>query len=172
MKQIQCGRSHRLQILEILNEAIQNSTALWDYQPRTPAMMDSWFSAKEAGKFPVIGLIDDSDHLLAFGTYGSFRAWPAYKYSVEHSVYVERSQRGRGFGTAVLEAVIQEATQQGYHNLIGGIETSNEVSVALHRKCGFELCGTIRHAGFKFGNWMDLSFYQLLLAGPATPSDG
>jgi phosphinothricin acetyltransferase len=172
MKQVLCDRSYSGQILEILNEAIINSTALWDYKQRTLAMMGPWFDAKENGKFPVIGLVDEQGGLLAFGTYGTFRAWPAYKYTVEHSVYVERSARGRGLGTKVLQALIQFAEEQGYHNLIGGIATENEVSIRTHLKCGFVPCGTIRQCGFKFGKWIDLSFYQRLLNTPREPADG
>jgi phosphinothricin acetyltransferase len=172
MKQILCDRSYAGQILDILNEAIKNSTALWDYKPRTLAMMGPWFDAKEAGKFPVIGFVDDENKLLAFGSYGTFRAWPAYKYSVEHSLYVESSQRGKGLGTNMLKQLIHYAEEQGFHNLIGGIASENKVSIATHTKCGFEPCGTIRHCGYKFGKWIDLSFYQRLLAGPREPADG
>lgn len=172
MKQLLCGREYAEQILGILNEAIANSTALWDYKPRTLAMMGSWFDAKEAGKFPVIGFVDDANKLLAFGTYGTFRGWPAYKYTVEHSLYVEASHRRQGLGSKMLEQIIRYAEEQGYHNLIGGIATENQGSIATHRKFGFQPCGTIRHAGYKFGKWIDLSFYQRLLAGPANPVDG
>jgi len=169
MNQVLCGRGYADQILGILNEAIANSTALWDYKPRTPAMMSSWFDAKEAGKFPVIGFVDAANKLLAFGTYGTFRAWPAYKYTVEHSLYVEASCRGKGLGSKMLAQIIAHAEEHGYHNLIGGIATENHVSIATHQKLGFEPCGTIRHAGYKFGKWIDLSFYQRLLAGPQNP---
>ena len=172
MKQVLCDRSYAGKILEILNEAILNSTALWDYKPRTLAMMGAWFDAKEAGKFPVIGFVDESDKLLAFGSYGTFRAWPAYKYTVEHSLYVERSCRGKGLGTSMLKQLISYGEEQGYHNLIGGIATENEVSVKTHMRCGFEPCGVIRHCGFKFGKWIDLSFYQRLLSGPRNPVEG
>jgi len=73
-------------ILEILNDAIVTSTALYDYHPRAPESMFAWFAAKDAGRFPVIGAVDEAERLLGFATYGTFRAWPAYKYSVEHSV--------------------------------------------------------------------------------------
>src|SRR5450432_1255304 len=169
MKQILCDRSYAGLILDIFNEAIKNSTALWDYKPRTPAMMGPWFDAKEAGKFPVIGFIDETSKLLAFGSYGTFRGWPAYKYTVEHSLYVETSCRGKGLGTSMLRQIVAYAEEQGYHNLIGGIASENQVSIATHKKCGFELCGTVRHAGYKFGKWIDLSFYQRLLTGPRNP---
>ena len=69
---------HAQAILAIFNEAIVNSTALYDYQPRTSANMVDWFQAKQSGGFPVIGIEDGTGKLLGFGSYGSFRAWPAY----------------------------------------------------------------------------------------------
>jgi phosphinothricin acetyltransferase len=172
MKQILCDRSHAGQILEILNEAILNGTALWDYQPRKLATMEPWFDAKEAGNFPVIGFVDEQHQLLAFGSYGTFRAWPAYKYTVEHSLYVERSARGQGLGKRMLEQLIRHAEAQGFHNLIGGITSDNHASIKTHLNCGFEPCGTIRHCGYKFEKWIDLSFYQRILSGPMNPVDG
>jgi len=172
MKRIICGRPYSSQILAILNEVIASSTALYDYEPRTMSMMESWFDAKEKGKFPVLGLVDDADRLMAFATYGTFRAFPAYKYSVEHSVYVHAEHRGRGTGRLMLQAVIETASEQGYHNLIAGIDAANQASLAIHQKLGFSYCGTIQHAGFKFGHWIDLQFHQLLLPGPPHPVDG
>jgi L-amino acid N-acyltransferase len=169
---IDCDRRRAPEILAILNEAIENSTALYDYRPRTMAMMEGWFDVKDKGRYPVIGAIDENGQLLGFASYGPFRAWPAYKYSVEHSVYVERNARGRGVGKLLLEAIIERARVQQYHNVIGGIDATNEVSVSLHKRFGFECCGRVRHAGFKFGRWLDLDFYQLILDTPAHPVDG
>lgn len=169
---IDCDRSRASEILAILNEAIENSTALYDYQPRTMAMMDAWFTAKEQGRYPVIGAVDEGGRLLGFASYGAFRAWPAYKYSVEHSVYVEKDCRGRGVGTLLLQAIIDRARLQQYHNVIGGIDATNAVSIKLHTRFGFEFCGRVRHAGFKFGRWLDLDFYQLILDTPTQPADG
>jgi L-amino acid N-acyltransferase len=172
MRIIACDRSRSGAVLAILNEAIENSTALYDYRARTPAMMDAWYDAKEKARYPVIGVIDDADELLGFGSYGPFRAWPAYKYSVEHSLYVERAHRGQGIGRLLLAELIAAATRQDYHTLIGGIDAQNAASIALHRRLGFEPCGHIRHAGFKFNRWLDLTLHQLLLKTPAHPVDG
>jgi phosphinothricin acetyltransferase len=169
---IDCTRAHANAILAILNDAILHTTALWDYEPRPPQAMDSWFTAKEQGKFPVIGLVNDTGDLLGFGTYGSFRAWPAYKYTVEHSVYVHRDHRGRGLGRTLINANLARARDQSYHNVIAGIEATNAASRTLHLRIGFEPCGVVRHAGFKFGRWLDLEFYQYLLDTPADPHDG
>ncbi|MFI4867749.1 MAG: GNAT family N-acetyltransferase [Steroidobacterales bacterium] len=167
-----CDRSHAGAILGILNEAIENSTALYDYRARTPAMMQAWFDSKEKARYPVIGAVDDAGQLLGFGSYGPFRAWPAYKYTVEHSLYVERSHRGQGVGRLLLAELIAAAKRQDYHTLIGGIDSQNAASIALHRRLGFEQCAHIRQAGFKFNRWLDLQFYQLVLNTPAHPVDG
>jgi len=172
MRVIECDRTHAAAILEILNEVILNTTAIYDYQPRTPEMMQAWFAAKQRGRYPVIGVVDESDRLLGFGSYGPFRPWPAYKYTVEHSLSVERSQRRRGVGRMLLTELIARARSQDYHVLIGGIDAENAASIGLHRELGFEPCAHIRAAGFKFNRWLDLVLYQLVLPTPARPVDG
>jgi L-amino acid N-acyltransferase len=173
MRLVSCEpRRHSSAILAILNDAIQNSTALYDYQPRTPENMVSWFEAKVRKNYPVIGIENETGELLGFASYGSFRAWPAYKYTVEHSVYVAARFRGQGAGRKLLEAVIAAAGQQDYHVMVGGIDASNTASIKLHESLGFTECGIVRQAGFKFGRWLDLAFYQLILRTPATPVDG
>jgi L-amino acid N-acyltransferase YncA len=169
---ISCDRSYSGAILAILNDAIENSTASYDYRARTPAMMDAWFDAKQQAHFPVVGMIDRAGQLLGFGSFGHFRAWPAYKYTIEHSLYVERSHRGQGIGRLLLAELIATATALDYHTMIGGIDAQNAASIALHRRLGFEQCAHIRHAGFKFNRWLDLLFFQLLLKTPAHPVDG
>ncbi len=163
---------HADAILAIFNDAILNSTALYDYQPRTMQNMVAWFEAKRSGNFPVIGLEDEQGKLLAFGSYGTFRAFPAYKYSVEHSVYVQQDHRGQGLGHIILQQLIKAARDQQLHALIGAIDASNASSIALHERMGFQHVGTLPQVGFKFGRWLDLAFYQLLLDTPAEPVDG
>ncbi len=173
MKPVHCTFDrHASRILQIFNDAIVHSTALFDYKPRTPESMVGWFKAKEAGRFPVIGIESDDGELLGFASYGTFRAWPAYKYSVEHSVYVHKDHRGKGLGRKLMQALIAEAMKQDYHLMVGGIEAANAASIELHKSLGFTHGGTISQAGFKFGRWLDLSFYQLILATPANPVDG
>jgi L-amino acid N-acyltransferase YncA len=170
MKIVDCTHDrHAAQILDIFNEAILTSTALFDYQPRAPETMVSWFKTKAAGQFPVIGVEDANGVLLGFASYGTFRAWPAYKYSVEHSVYVHKDHRGKGLGRRLMAALIAAAQAQDRHLLVGGIEASNASSIGLHRAIGFTHAGTLHQAGYKFGRWLDLSFYQLILPTPLHP---
>jgi L-amino acid N-acyltransferase len=173
MRLVSCTLAeHGTAILEILNDAIVSSTALYDYVPRELASMTGWVDLKVRGGFPVWGAVDDDGQLLGFATYGTFRAWPAYKYSVEHSVYVQQRSRGRGVGKALMQRLIASATEQQLHVMVGGIDAGNAYSVAFHERLGFSHAGTIKQAGFKFGRWLDLAFYQLVLPTPYHPVDG
>ena len=173
MKVVACTfERHAPQVLAILNDAIVTSTALFDYVPRPVESMVAWFGSKQAGGYPVIGVEGEQGELLGFASLGTFRAWPAYKYTVEHSVYVHRDHRGKGLGRVLLQEAIAAARACDCHVLVGGIEATNTASIALHEALGFRHAGTIAHAGFKFGRWLDLSFYQLVLDTPAAPVDG
>ena len=173
MKVIACTYSeHAAEILEIFNDAILNSTALYEYKPRSMETMAQWFKNKEAGNVPVIGAVNEAGTLLGFASYGTFRAFPAFKYSVEHSVYVHPIHRAKGVGRALLLQAIDAARAQDLHVLVGAIDADNAGSIALHESVGFTHSGTIKEAGFKFGRWLDLAFYQLKLVTPAQPVDG
>jgi L-amino acid N-acyltransferase len=165
-------QDHGSAILRILNEAIVSSTALYDYEPRPLSSMTAWFEEKRAGDFPVWGAVDDSGELLGFASYGVFRVRPAYKYTVEHSVYVDAATRGRGVGKRLMRRLIETAIEQEKHVLVGGIDAGNSESVKFHEALGFEPAGVVKQAGFKFGRWLDLAFYQLILPTPRAPRDG
>lgn len=164
-----CEEKQLPEIREIFNEAILNSTALYDYKPRTMEILNKWYAEKQNRNYPVIGVFDYEDLLLGFASYGSFRSRPAYKYTVEHSVYVRSDHRGLGIGSILLKEIVKIAQEQDYHVLVGGIDASNLESIRLHEKEGFVFNGIIREAGFKFGRWLDLAFYQLILKTPLYP---
>jgi phosphinothricin acetyltransferase len=163
---------HAQAILDIFNDAILTSTALYDYKARTMENMRAWFQAKGAGGFPVVGYENADGELMGFASYGAFRAYPAYKYSVEHSVYVEKRFRGLGLGEVLMRVLIERARAAQLHIVVGAIDADNQGSIALHRKLGFVHAGTITQAGFKFGRWLDVAFYQLTLDTPERPVDG
>lgn len=173
MRLVSCQPSrHAEPILAILNDAIVNSTALYDYKPRTLEMMASWFETKAKGNFPILGIENDAGELMGFASYGTFRVFPAYKYTVEHSVYVDRRFRGQGLGKRLLQEIIAAAQKQDYHVMVGAIDAANTTSIRLHEQLGFTYSGTIRQAGFKFDRWLDLALYQLILSTPTEPRDG
>jgi phosphinothricin acetyltransferase len=173
MKIVVCDYEHHAgAILDILNGAIVSSTALFDYKPRAPETMVEWFRVKKVHQFPVLGAVGDDGTLLGFATYGTFRAWPAYKYTVEHSVYVHEDHRRKGVARALMRRLIAVAEEQNLHVMVAGIDATNAASIALHAELGFEHAGVIHHAGFKFGRWLDLALYELRLRTPAAPVDG
>jgi L-amino acid N-acyltransferase YncA len=173
MKFITCTyEEHACAILEILNEAIINSTAIYDYDARTIESMVNWFQHKEIENSPIVGVVNNERKLIGFATYGTFRAWQAYKYSVEHSVYIHKDHRGKGHGRSLLKKLISAAKQQEYHTMIGGIDITNISSVILHEKLGFTHVGSVKEAAFKFNRWLDLGMYQLLLKTPNNPVNG
>ena len=120
----------------------------------------------------MIGATNDAGQLMGFATYSTFRAWPAYKYSVEHSVYIHIDHRGKGLGRLLMQQLIISGRRQQYHTMIGGIDISNMASIGLHEKLGFSHAGAIKQAAYKFDRWLDLGFYQLLLDSPKNPIDG
>lgn len=172
MRIIECTFDRAPEILEILNEVILNSTALYEYKPRTMAHLEAWFAAKANGHYPVLATVGEDGALAGFASYGTFRDKPAYQYTIEHSVYVHHQYRGRGIGRLLLQAIIEAAIRQNYHMMIGGIDSANQASIRLHLSLGFQHCARIKQAGYKFGQWLDLDFYQLILPTPAQPSEG
>jgi L-amino acid N-acyltransferase len=163
--------AHAAGVRVIFNDAILNTTALYDYRPRSLDTVLQWFGAKARDGYPVIGAVDAAGELCAFASYGPFRNWPAYKYSIEHSVYVHPDSRRQGVARLLMRRLIERAEAQQYHVMIGGIDATNVASIALHAQLGFRHAGTIAHAGYKFGRWLDLAFYQMLLPGPTRPTE-
>lgn len=163
--------AHAARVREIFNDAILNTTALYEYKPRSLDVVVQWFGEKARAGHPVIGAMNATGELCAFATWGTFRARPAYKYSIEHSVYVHRDWRRQGVARLLMQELIARATVAGYHALVGGIDASNAESIALHEQLGFKHSGTIEQAAWKFGHWLDLAFYQLLLPGPEQPNE-
>jgi len=159
-------------ILDIYNDAIANSTAVFSDQLQTLDMRRQWFRDKHLAGWPVV-VAAEQDEVVGFGTYGPFRAWPGYRYTVEHSIYVAPAARRRGVGTALLHALIALARQGRFHAIVAGIDSENEPSLRLHQQLGFADAGHLREVGQKFGRWLDLVFLQLIIdaAAPGVPPD-
>jgi phosphinothricin acetyltransferase len=169
MIQIRTARETDLEaILEIYNDAILNTTAVYDYEPHTLEMRRQWFRIKEAQGYPVF-VAEENGKIAGFSSMGPFRAWAAYKYSVENSIYVAAGQRGKGIGKLLLEPLIKAASALDLHTIIAGIDATNEISIKLHRSVGFEEVAHFKQVGYKFGRWLDLTFMQLLLKTPEQP---
>lgn len=150
------------ELLSIYNEIILNTTAVYDYVPHTMEMRQTWFKKKQEQGFPVY-IAEKNDEVLGFSSIGPFRAWAAYKYSVENSVYVAPNARGKGVGKLLIPPLIDAAKQLHLHTIIAGIDANNEVSLRLHKNFGFEEVAHFKEVGYKFGRWLDLKFLQLIV---------
>ena len=152
-------------ILSIYNDAIINTTAVYDYSPHTIDERMDWYQKKVEGNYPVL-VYEKEGQVVGYATFGPFRDWDAYKYTVEHSVYIRNESNGKGIGALLLKEIITIATEREYKMMVAGIDASNEVSIHLHEKLGFQHAGTIHNAAYKFNRWLDLAFYELELPGP------
>jgi phosphinothricin acetyltransferase len=133
-------------------------------------MRKDWYESKVRDGYPLF-VAEDGNRVVGLSTYGPFRAWPAYKYTVENSVYVAADQRGKGIARLLMTPLIDAARAHNYHAIIASIDATNEASLRLHRSFGFEEVARFREVGYKFGRWLDLNFLELLLETPAIPVD-
>ena len=158
---IRCAKKEDLNaILAIYNDAIINTTAVYTYEPQTIDERIAWFETKQRNHEPIF-VFEENGSVLGFATFGSFRPWPAYQYTIEHSIYVDASARGKGIASQLLQHLIVEAKAKGYRTLVAGIDASNEASIKLHQKVNFKHAGTLTNVGYKFDYWLDLAFYEL-----------
>ena len=149
-------------ILDIINYEILHSTVVYDYNERTYDFQLNWLRQKKKAGMPVI-VAESENGVIGYGTFGIFRPFDGFQFSVEHSIYIDREYRSFGIGKQLLTELIELAKKNGFHTMIAGVDASNERSVEFHKKFGFKEVGTFKEAGFKFDKWLDLLFLQLLL---------
>lgn len=149
-------------ILDIINYNILNSTALYDYQPRSLEQQIAIFEDKLKKRFPIIVAISN-ESVVGFGFYSEFRFREAYKFTVEHSVYAAPEYIGKGVGKLLIEKLILLAKNQKLHTMIAVIDAENQSSVEFHEKFGFETVGIIKESGFKFNRWLHSVIMQKML---------
>lgn len=150
------------QMLIIYNDIILHTTAVYDYEPHKLEMRKQWFETKKQQGFPVF-VAEEDGKILGFSSIGPFRAWAAYKYSVENSVYVDAAVRGKGIGKLLIPPLIDASKKLNMHTIIAGIDANNETSLKLHKSFGFEEVAHFKEVGWKFERWLDLKFLQLIL---------
>lgn len=151
-------------ILKIFNEFGVDSMYNMVYEHQTLEYKTQWFNERRAKGHPVI-VAQIGDDVVGFGAYGEFRSVAGYKYTVEHSVYLNDRCRGKGIGQLLMNYLIEHAKENRYHCMIGVIVASNEVSIKFHLKYGFQLVGTFKEVAYK-KQWVDINFYQLILQAP------
>jgi len=150
------------QVMAIYNEVIRNTTAVYSDAEFDAASGRIWFESKLSSGFPCV-VARDAAGVAGFGAFGTFRAWPCYRHSVEHSVHVRADRRGQGVGRALLRELMARAATMGKHVMVAAIDTENAASIRLHESMGFSHVGHFREVGFKFGRWLDLEFLQCII---------
>lgn len=155
-------------ITAIYNDVIATSTALYVDEPYSLEDRIAWYAARQAAGYPVL-VADEGSGVLGLATFGDFRAYPGYRHTVEHSVHVRADTRGKGLGTALVSALFDPARALGKHVMIAGVDASNEGSIRMHERLGFERGAVLREVGCKFGRWLDLMFLQKFLDAPGAP---
>ena len=153
------GEDDLAAILAIYNHAVRETTAVWTWSEVDLANRRAWLAARVGQGYPVL-VADEGEGALGYASYGDWRPFDGYRHTVEHSVYVDAATRGRGLGRALLERLVEAARGQDKHVMLGGIDATNEASLALHRRLGFVETARMPEVGRKFERWLDLVFMQ------------
>ncbi len=152
-------------ILAITNDVIARSTAIYNDRPVTLDDRRAWMEDRRGLGYPVL-VAASGKEVLGSSSFGDFRAWSGYRFTVEHSVHVRADRRGRGLGRQLVEALIPMAAELGKHVMIAGVDAGNAASLRFHERLGFERAAHFREVGYKFGRWLDLVLLQRFLDAP------
>jgi len=150
-------------LLAIYNDVLRTSTAIYRDEPATLEERRDWWHTRRRLRQPVLAATDDSG-LIGFASYGDFRAWPGYRYTVEHTVHIRADRRGQGVGRQLMQPLMEQARAAGKHVMIAGVDAENGGSLRFHEALGFVRVAHFREVGYKFGRWLDLVFLQKMLA--------
>jgi phosphinothricin acetyltransferase len=148
-------------IREIYNLEVTTSTVTFDLVPRSLEEQRAWQAARSGARTVLVAEIDGT--VVGFGSLSQWRDRPAYSTTVEDSVYIHRERQGAGVGTALLTELVAIATAHGFHACMARIVGGHEASIALHRRCDFEIVGVEREVGRKFNRWLDVVIMERML---------
>lgn len=150
-------------ILEIYNDAVLHTTATYDYEPRTLEQRRQWFEDHQRDNYAIFVAVDETARIVGWSALNPYHARPGYRFTTENSVYIAADRRGQGIGKQLLEPLIEAARARGLHAIIAAIDATNEASIRLHARYGFEQVGHFKQVGFKFGRWLDVVYMQKIL---------
>ena len=156
-------------ITAIYRHAVLTGTATFELEPPDLAEMTSRFETLMAGGFPyIVATLDGA--VVGYAYAGPYRARPAYRFSVENSIYLDPAAQGKRIGTQLMQVLIAESEKRGYRLMVAVIgDSANAASIGVHTRAGFEMVGTLQNVGLKFGRWLDTVLMQLPLGeGAAT----
>lgn len=147
-------------IMDIYNDAVLNTTAIWNDDPVDVQNRIDWMSTRHEQGYPVFVSTNEHGNVSGYASYGPWRAFDGFAQTAELSLYVHNGYRGQGVGRALLGHLIEAARAQGLHVLVAGIEAQNNPSLGLHISLGFTETARMPQVGKKFGRWLDLVFLQ------------
>ena len=172
------------EIAEIYNQIVLTSTAIYNDHPSTVDERVGWWKGRCAQGYPVLVATDEEGAdegrneevrpvrpVAGYASFGEFRAWPGYRFTVEGTVHIHASGRGQGVGTALLEELVRRAREMGRHTMIAGVDAENAASLRFLERFGFERVGHFREVGYKFDRFLDLIFLQYWLTSPRLNGD-
>jgi len=153
-------------ITEIYNQIVLTSTAIYNEKPATVDERVAWWRSRQVQRFPVL-VATEENVVVGFASFGDFRSWPGYRFTVEGTIHLAESARGHGTGRLLLDELIERARALGKHIMIAGVDSENAASLRFLTRYGFEQVAHFHEVGYKFGRYLDLVCLQLRL----TPQD-
>ena len=148
-------------IAGIYNHHVQNTIVTFEETPVDEAAMRGRIADIDASHAWFVAEVDG--RVAGYAYASAWRARPAYRHSVETTVYVANDAIGRGLGTALYGALLSKLTQRGFHCAMGVVALPNAGSVALHERMGFVKVAQLREVGWKLGRWIDVGYWQRML---------
>src|SRR3984885_176020 len=161
-------------ITEIYDHAVRYGTATFELIPPDLTEMTRRFGALMDDGFPYL-VASLEGRVIGYAYAGAYRPRPAYRFTVENSVYLQPAIHRRGIGLQLLQRLIAECEARGYRQMIAVIgDSANAGSIGVHTRTGFRMIGTHPDVGFKFGRWLDTVMMQRALGDGAdtVPPDG
>jgi L-amino acid N-acyltransferase YncA len=155
-------------VTDIYEHAVRYGTATFELAPPDLSEMTRRFQTLTNGGFPYLVAALDG-RVVGYAYAGSYRPRPAYRFTVENSVYLQPAIHRRGIGLQLLRGLITDCEARGYRQMIAVIgDSANAGSIAVHTRCGFQMIGTHPNVGLKFGRWLDTVMMQLALGDGGT----
>lgn len=156
------------QVTAIYNDILTHSTAIYNDRTATLADRAAWWRSRIDQQYPVLVAID-GHHLSGFASFGDFRSWPGYRFTVEGTVHVASGSRGQGVGSLLLKALIVQARLAGKHSMIAGVDSENAASLRFLERFGFQRVGYMPEVGYKFDRFLNLVLFQYWITPRISP---
>ena len=150
-------------ILEIYNHAVLNTTATYDYEPRSMEQRRAWYEAHEQCGLPILVAVHPEAGVIGWSSLNNYHDRPGYRHTCENSVYIAANWRGCGLGGRLLAPLVVSARELEKRVILAVIDAQNAVSIRLHERHGFQIAGRLNQVGYKFNRWLDVVIMECLL---------